>query len=121
VSAELIVNGLIAAIERGDVDDVMSHLAEDCEWDNVPMGKIVGQQAIRKMMATSISPTTPGRFEVLHQVAAGDIVMNERIDKLEFAGKSVTIAVAGIFRVVDDRIVLWRDYFDLGQWQQQLK
>ena len=59
-------------------------------------------------------------WEVLNQVAAGDIVMNERVDRFKAGEKSVEIPVVGVFRVVDGKIAEWRDYFDLGMWQKQM-
>ena len=58
MTAEKIVTTLIEAVERGDVDCVLDCMAEDCEWDNVPLGKCVGHKQIRALMATAISPET---------------------------------------------------------------
>jgi len=39
-------------------------------------------------------------------------VLNERDDRLFIHGRWASLPVAGIFEIVDGRIVLWRDYFD---------
>jgi len=119
VTAEETVDTFIAAIERRDVDGAMPLLAPDCEYDNVPMGKAVGHAAIRATLDAFVTPSERVEFEVVRQVAAGSVVMNERIDRFELNGKSIEIAVAGVWEVVDGQITLWRDYFDLETFRRQ--
>jgi limonene-1,2-epoxide hydrolase len=59
-------------------------------------------------------------WEVLHQVAAGNVVMNERVDRFKVGDKEITIKVVGVFELRDGKIAAWRDYFDLGMWQKQM-
>jgi limonene-1,2-epoxide hydrolase len=118
--AEQLVNDFIAAIEGGDIAAAMTFLSEDCEYDNVPMSKAVGHEAIRTTLEAFVSPDTKTQFEVIRQAATGNIVMNERMDRLEVFGKQVAIAVAGVFEVEGDKITLWRDYFDLASFTNQM-
>ena len=46
------------------------------------------------------------------QTVTGNVVMNERIDRLVIKGKQIALPVAGVFEVTDDKITFWRDYFD---------
>jgi limonene-1,2-epoxide hydrolase len=55
----------------------------------------------------------PGRLEVRHQVAAGNVVMNERIDSITLNGRPVVLPICGVFEIEDGRIKAWREYFDL--------
>jgi len=48
VNCEKVVRDLFAAWTRLNVDEVMSHFAEDAVWDNVPMSPAKGKQAIRE-------------------------------------------------------------------------
>jgi limonene-1,2-epoxide hydrolase len=41
-------------------------------------------------------------------------VLTERVDHVDFDGKRVDARVMGVFETVGDKIVAWRDYFDLG-------
>jgi limonene-1,2-epoxide hydrolase len=59
-------------------------------------------------------------FVVHHQAAEGDVVMNERTDRFELKGKWIEAKVAGLFVVRDGKIALWRDYFDLAQFQNAM-
>ncbi len=45
--------------------------------------------------------------------------MTERTDVFRGEEGLLLMDVMGVFEVVADRIVAWRDYFDLGQWQRQ--
>ena len=49
-----IVEEFISALERKDMNAAISLLAEDCEYDNVPMGKIFGAENVREMLGPMI-------------------------------------------------------------------
>ena len=60
------------------------------------------------------------RFETLLQTATGNIVMNERLDHFVLTdGRSASLPVTGVFEVNDaGKITGWRDYFDVGQFEE---
>lgn len=120
MSAEEVVNAFISAIEKGDIDGCLALMSADAEYDNVPMSKVIGHEAIRGTLAMFLAPDQKTHFEVLRQAATGNVVMNERVDHLEVFGKHVDIAVAGVFEVHDGKITLWRDYFDLAAFNSQI-
>jgi limonene-1,2-epoxide hydrolase len=111
----------IAAIERGDIDAALEHVAADCEYDNVPIGKNIGLDAIRKTLSTFITPQNPPQFKIERQVAQGNIVFNERIDRLLMGTNEITVPVVGVWEVdpTTDKITLWRDYFDVSKLGSQ--
>ena len=60
-------------------------------------------------------------FETHRQTCTGNVVMNERTDRFHIGDAVVSIDVAGVFEVgADGRIVLWRDYFDLKTYTDQM-
>jgi limonene-1,2-epoxide hydrolase len=120
MTPEQLVGEFIAAVERGDVDAALGYLTEDCEYDNVPMSKAIGHEAIRTTLAMFVGPDQKTEFEVLRQAATGNVVMNERIDRLEVFGKHVEIPVVGVWEIRGDKIALWRDYFDMQGFNAQL-
>ena len=105
---------MIGAIERKDLDEAVTYMADDIEYDNVPMGKVFGPAAVRTTLEPFLARCRSASWEILHQAASGDTVMNERIDRFEIGDRWVAVAVAGVFVVRDGRVVLWRDYFDLA-------
>ena len=54
------------------------------------------------------------RFEIVHQVIDGDLVLNERIDHIALNDNTIPLKVAGVFELRDGKIHNWRDYFDLA-------
>jgi limonene-1,2-epoxide hydrolase len=120
MTPEQTVGNFIAAIERRDLDAALALMAPDCEYDNVPMAKVVGHEAIRNLLESFVTTSDSVQFEVLRQVASGDTVMNERVDRFDMGAKRVEIAVAGVFVVDGGLISLWRDYFDLAQFTAQM-
>ncbi|HEX9259574.1 MAG TPA: limonene-1,2-epoxide hydrolase family protein [Acidimicrobiales bacterium] len=119
-SAE-VVTTFIRALERSDLDAALELVTEDVEYDNVPMLKVVGAQAIRDVLGPFLSAFQSIEWVVHHQVAEGELVMNERLDRFQRPdGSWLELPVAGLFVVRDGRIALWRDYFDLGGFQRQM-
>ena len=54
-------------------------------------------------------------LEILHDAAAGDVVMSERLETFTRASDGVTLLrlpVTGVFTMRDGKIAGWRDYFD---------
>jgi limonene-1,2-epoxide hydrolase len=50
-------------------------------------------------------------------VVTGDVVMNERTDRITVEGTEVTLAICAVFEVAEGRIKAWREYFDLAGLQ----
>ncbi|MDQ1424852.1 MAG: limonene,2-epoxide hydrolase [Acidimicrobiaceae bacterium] len=109
---EEVVNNFMSAINNQDLDAALGFVAEDCYYDNVPIGETRGREKMRKILASVFGGGTPVVFELHRQAVTGNIVMNERTDTFTMAGRRVALPVAGIFEVNDGKITFWRDYFD---------
>ena len=120
-SAEQVVNKFIAAVGAKDEASAMALIAEDCYYDNVPIGSMTGKAKMAEFLAPTFRSKGPVEFEIVRQTAAGNIVMNERIDKFLMKGRQLALPVAGVFEVNDGLITFWRDYFDNGMFMKQLK
>jgi limonene-1,2-epoxide hydrolase len=121
VSAETIVNDFMARITAFDFDAAFELVADDIEYDNVPIGKVEGPAGIKGVFDTLTGMGVDASEWIVHrQVADDTIVMNERTDKFRANGKWVEVAVTGVFEVHDGRITLWRDYFDMGAMTQAM-
>ena len=114
------VRTFIAALERKDFDSAEALLAPDCEYDNVPMSKMFGPAVIRAAMEGFLAQCTAIDWVVMREAETGNIVCNERIDRFEMPHGWIELPVAGIWEVVDSKITLWRDYFDLGSFQRAM-
>jgi limonene-1,2-epoxide hydrolase len=116
-----IVNAFIAAIEAGDIDRAVSFLDEKISYENVPVKPIVGAENVRNALRSFTAGTTAVEWVIVSQVAIGNTVINERIDRFQVNGKWAELPVAGFFNVNDaGKITLWRDYFDMNTYVQQM-
>lgn len=115
-----VVDAFIAAIERRDMAAAVVHLADDVEYDNVPMGKTVGADAVAAALGPFIERCTVVDWPVHRQVADGPIVFNERLDRFQLGDHWIEMPVTGVWEVHDGRITLWRDYFDLATYTSQM-
>lgn len=113
-----LVAEFITAIEQGRLPHALGLLSEDCEYDNVPIGKVFGPAAVRDTLAPFLQQFQGVEWTVHHQVASGDlaggVVMNERSDRFRRGDEWGELAVAGLFVITGGKITLWRDYFDLA-------
>lgn len=121
MTAEQVVNDFIAAIGRKDQDGAMALVAEDCYYDNVPIGDMKGHEKMLEFLGPMFRSKGPVTFEIHRQTASGNMVMNERTDRFVMKGKEVALPVVGVFEVENDKISFWRDYFDNGMFMKALK
>ena len=117
MTPEEVVTTFIAAIDAVMWTGPWSHVTSDCEYDNVPIGKTLGVDAMRQTLAAFVSPDNPPEFKIVRQAAQGNLVFNERIDRVQIGSREITIPVAGVWEIepTTSKIKLWRDYFDMSQ------
>ena len=100
---------------QGDIEEIINFFDENAIYHNIPMAPANGIDEIRGFIEGFFSAESID-FEILHQVASGNTVMNERIDTLVIGDATTKLPVAGIFKVLNGKIIEWRDYFDMGQF-----
>lgn len=119
--AERIVDEFIARVVAKDLDRACELVTDDCEYDNVPMGKNFGPDGIKAFLQPMVDGVDEVQFVVHRQTVTGSVVMNERTDRFRVGDRWLDLPVAGVFEVTPDgRISLWRDYFDLATLNDQL-
>lgn len=117
-----IVTRFLSLVNRGLIDEAMDLLADDVFYHNVPLEPIVGRENVRAFthafgMGTRLRP----EWELLAIASIGDTVLTERIDRfMTEDNHRLAIPLMGSFRVRDDLISEWRDYFDLQDLERQL-
>lgn len=122
MNANDVVNSFLAAVEARDLDAVAATLAEDISYENMPMAPIVGRDATLAALQRFLGPVDEVEWKVLRQMASGNAVANERVDRFHFPAGWLELPVAGFFEVNDDgKITLWRDYFDMPSYTNRLK
>ena len=112
-----IVTEFIRAIERKDVAAAASFVAENISYENMPMAPIIGREAMMATLEVFLAPAERVDWQILRQWEVGRTVINERLDRFEIGDGWLELPLAGIFEVNDDnKISLWRDYFDMGTY-----
>src|SRR3954454_20144128 len=120
-----VVTAFIATIESFDLEGALAFLADDVEYDNVPIGAVHGVDQVRATLGPFV-----GRFEeidwpVSRIAATGTVdegtVFTERVDRFRAGETWVELPVTGVFEVRGGRITLWRDYFDLGTFTRAVE
>lgn len=119
-----LVRTFIKHIEAKDLDSACALMTENCEYDNVPMSKVFGIEAVKQVLGPFTAGCSEIDWVIVRQSSAGDmtsgIVLNERIDRFKMGERWVELPLAGVFEVKNGKIALWRDYFDLGTFQKAM-
>jgi limonene-1,2-epoxide hydrolase len=120
-SAKL-VRAFIDSWFKGDPEQAMSYLAEDVYFWNVPIEPIKGRAKARKFLEPFLENdplVVPFAFrtDLKRTLSDGANVVVERVDTFEINGKKWQIPVVGVFEVRNDKIAVWKDYFDMAQFQ----
>jgi limonene-1,2-epoxide hydrolase len=108
---DAMIREFIEAWERRDTDLIVSRFTDDAVYHNISLEPLVGKAAIRDFVAGH-EGVPPGRLEIRHQLVSGNVVMNERVDRITFGGRIVDLPICGVFEIRDGRIARWTDYYD---------
>ena len=115
------VMNFIGKWESQDIEGILSTFSDDPFYHNVPMEPLTSKDGIREFVEGFMGPVTKVQWQVLF-IAEDEkgVVLTERIDTFEFGDKSISLPVMGTFEFEGDELVRWRDYFDLGDFQNQM-
>jgi limonene-1,2-epoxide hydrolase len=105
------------------IDEALAMLSDDVLYDNVPLPDIIGRENVRKFHAEfGIGLAFKVDWKVTQIAASGNVVLNERIDVFTHqSGETITLPVMGTITVENDKITVWRDYFDPTDFDKQLR
>jgi limonene-1,2-epoxide hydrolase len=114
-----LVMELIESFNSRDMERVINCFADDADYHNIPMEKVTGVEEIRQVLNGFIGSATAVQWDLLHIAEADGVVLTERVDKFELNGSWIALPVMGTFEISQEKIVAWRDYFDLNDFQTQ--
>ena len=109
-----IIREFIGAWSRLDADELASYFADDGVYHNMPTAPVAGRENVQKLIAGFIGNWTGTDWEIVNLVAAGDVVIAERVDRTRVGPKRVDLPCCGVFVMERGKIKIWRDYFDLS-------
>ncbi len=107
-----VVQAFLDAFAAMDFDTALTHVAEGCEYTNIPLGTVHGPDGIREVLGPFFAPIHENEFVILRRAADGPVVFFERLDRHRLDHGWRELPVNSVFEVHDGRITVWRDYFD---------
>jgi limonene-1,2-epoxide hydrolase len=117
---ERTVREFIEAWSRLDPAELAGYFAEDGVYHNMPMGPVQGRSNIEQLIRGFAASWTQTTWEIRTILSFGDLVIAERLDRTQAGERSVDLPCVGVFELEAGKIVVWRDYFDLGTYQRGL-
>jgi limonene-1,2-epoxide hydrolase len=108
-----VVNDFLRVCAKRDYTAAHELVTDDLEYQNMMLPPVHGKQAMSDTCDMLLGLCEDSEWLVHHEVAQGDLVMNERTDRFKKDGAWHDLPVAGVFRLRDGLICSWHDYFDL--------
>lgn len=117
------IRAFLGALEgEPDHDRLLGLLADDARY-HVSAWKepVVGTAAIRAELERQGTIFSGFSTEIVNVVASDGLVLTERIDSFEIAGKPIRLHWVGVFEFdADGKISVIRDYYDMKELESQL-
>lgn len=108
-----VVTAFIDAWNELDWTTIESLLAEDIAYQNMPWEPYHGREAVMESLKSL--GVEESDWITHNQIGEGDLVINERTDRVRMNGVWKSVRLMGIFRLRDGLICEWREYFDPGE------
>jgi limonene-1,2-epoxide hydrolase len=117
---EKIIREFIAAWSRLDPKELAAYFSEDGVYHNMPGPPVAGRANVEKLIRGFVSSWTETRWDIVHLLCAGDVVIAERVDRTKAGAKSVDLPCTGVFEMQNGKIKAWRDYFDMATYTRAM-
>ena len=115
-----IIREFIGAWSSLDADRLADYFTDDGTYYNMPTQPVSGKDNVREFIKGFLATWTETQWDILHIMADGDVVFAERLDRTKTAVGNVDLPCAGVFEMEGGKIKVWRDYFDLSTYRDQL-
>ncbi len=113
-----VIRDFIKAWQSLDAERLGGYFTDDGIYHNMPAEPVQGREAIVEFIKGFAGGWTATEWEVVSIVEDGDLVIAERVDRIDIGEKHVDLPCVGIFEMQDGKIKIWRDYFDLGTYMK---
>ena len=104
-----------------DADKLADYFTEDGTYYNMPSDPVSGRDNVREFIKAFLTTWQSTQWEILNIIGDGDVVFAERLDKTQTTQGNVDLPCAGVFEMMDGKIRIWRDYFDMGTFMRAMK
>jgi limonene-1,2-epoxide hydrolase len=112
-----ILQAIIDAWKRKDIDTVLAHMDEEIVWHFAAAAEppARGKAQARKFLTRFGRTIGEIRWRIFHWAESGDRLFVEGVDEYETTeGVVVAAPYAGVLDFRGDLVVGWRDYVDVG-------
>lgn len=109
-----IIQNFINAWSRLDADELVSYFTEDGIYHNMPAAPVQDRKNLTEFISGFLANWTKTSGEAINIVGNGDIVIAARLDRTEVGEIKIDLPCCGVFEMVDGKIKVWRDYFDMA-------
>ncbi len=112
-----ILQAIIAAWKRKDIDAVLAHMDEEIVWHFAAAAEppVRGKAQARKFLTRFGGGIAEIRWRIFYHAEVGDRLFVEGVDEFTTTGGLVVAApYAGVLDFRGDLVVGWRDYVDVG-------
>ena len=106
-----IVRSFLKALEAQDLEQALTYVSDDIEYQNMPLPATRGSKKLAKIVGPAMK-TTGFEARIKKIASNGATVLTERTDAILVGPVRIPFQVCGTFEVKNDRITLWRDTFD---------
>lgn len=113
---ESVIRSFIAAWSRLDARELVDYFAADGTYHNMMLPPVSGHDKLLPYIDRFVSGWTETTWEIVNIMSHGNIVMVERVDRTRIGGRHVDLPCNGVFEMLDGKIKVWRDYFDMGTY-----
>lgn len=117
------VHGMWQALSKRDWDAVKSFLSDDCIYVDVPVGPSAaarGPVDIVKRLKIGLEPLADYVNHSGVLVTNGSDAMYEHSETWTWeSGETAVVPFVTVHKVVDGKLTLWKDYWDLGTLTSQ--
>jgi limonene-1,2-epoxide hydrolase len=125
MTPEETVDAFLTAWSSGEPERAAELAADDIVYDNVGFGSTSFDDIVptingRQAMLDFLTPVQDVEWVIHRQFSSGNLVINERRDKMTFGGTPIDVLVLGVFEVVDGKITMWRDYCHMATITSQM-
>lgn len=121
MSTENIVKSFMQAVQNRNAEEVEKFFSEHITFENMPAGSVIkGKQAVYEEFKGFFQAASSIRWDIEREVYSGNIAMIERKNHVCFKGKDIVLPMVTIIEVVNDKITVFRDYFDSKSFEKQI-
>lgn len=120
---ETLILQFLQALTTNNADELITYFDAEGMYQNMPLPPAYGREAVYVTLSALLGVMSIDAVETYHIASGNGFVYAERIDVLTAlpTGKTFPLPVLGVFQLREGKIVGWRDYFDLREFEEAVE